>query len=118
MKSKTRKRKIPGFMRQVLALNITNLLEHHYKESRNRTMALAKDAGISLSSVQRTLGRETGASVDTIEAIAAVFHLSAYQLLLPLLEVRNPQVVKGATKDEERLYRQWKSLKPADISHR
>lgn len=70
-------------MREVLAQNINRLMEQRYRESSNRPMALAKDAGVSLSSVQRTLSRETGASIDTVEAFARVFGLSAYQLLMP-----------------------------------
>ncbi len=70
-------------MREVLAQNINRLMEQRYAASSNRPMALAKDAGVSLSSVQRTLSRETGASIDTVEAFARVFELDAYQLLMP-----------------------------------
>lgn len=70
-------------MREVLAQNINRLMEQRYAASSNRPMALAKDAGVSLSSVQRTLSRETGASIDTVEAFSKVFGLSPYQLLMP-----------------------------------
>ena len=95
-------------MRQVLALNVAQLMELHYKLSTNRPRALARDAGVSLSTVQRILSAQTGASLDNVEAVAAAFQLSAYQLLIPNLHPDNPQVVHGATKDEERLYRRWK----------
>lgn len=108
MKTGPKKRKVPGFMREVLALNITNLMQQHYRDSPNKPLKLAKEAGVSLSTVQRLINKETGATLDNIEAIAAAFQLSAYQLLLPALEAKNPQVVRGATKDEERLYRLWK----------
>lgn len=70
-------------MREVLAQNVNRLMEERYKESANRPMSLAKDAGVSLSSVQRTLSRETGASIDTVEAFARVFGLPAFQMLVP-----------------------------------
>jgi len=70
-------------MREVLAQNINRLMEQRYKESSNRPRALAVDAGVSLSTVQRTLSREAGASVDTVESFAKVFGLQAYQLLMP-----------------------------------
>lgn len=70
-------------MREVLAQNINRLMAQRYKESSNRPLALSKAAGVSLSSVQRTLSRETGATVDTVEAFARVFGLSPYQLLMP-----------------------------------
>ena len=83
MNGQTKKRKTPGEMREVLAQNINRLMDQRYKESGNRPMALAKDAGVSLSTVQRTLSREAGASIDTLEAFAKVFGLSAYQMLMP-----------------------------------
>lgn len=70
-------------MREVLAQNVNRMMEQRYRESSNRPMALAKDAGVSLSTVQRTLSREAGASIDTVESFAKVFGLSAYQMLVP-----------------------------------
>jgi hypothetical protein len=67
----------------VLAQNINRLMDQRYKESSNRPMALAKDAGVTLSTVQRTISRETGASIDTLEAFAKVFGLAPFQLLVP-----------------------------------
>jgi AraC-like DNA-binding protein len=95
-------------MREVLADNLRRLMDHHYRESTNRPKTLAKDAGVSLSTVQRILARETGATLDNIESLAGVFHLSAYQILVPMLDAKNPQLIKGATVDEQRLYRMWK----------
>jgi len=83
-------------------------MERHFKESRNQPKALATASGMSLSQIQRILKPEIGTSVDQLEALAAVFQLSTYQLLIPDLDVGNEQVVHGATKAEERLYRQWK----------
>jgi transcriptional regulator with XRE-family HTH domain len=108
MKGRKKTPKVAGFMRQVLALNVKQLMDVHLRESGNKPMALAKAAGVSLSTVQRIVRSETGASLDNIEAIAAAFQLSAYQLLVPNLHPENPQVMHGATKDEERLYRRWK----------
>lgn len=83
-------------------------MESHYRESGNKPKALAKDAGVSLSTVQRILASETGATLDNIESIAGAFQLSAYQVLVPMLDTKNPQLIKGATVDEQRLYRLWK----------
>lgn len=95
-------------MRHVLAENVAALMALHFKESRNRPKALSVKAGVSLSTVQRVLGAKTGASLDNIEAIAEVFELSVYQILIPALDIGNPQIVSGAMKNEERMYRQWK----------
>lgn len=108
MKGKKKTPKVPGFMRTILAGNVSRLMDHQYRDSSNRPMALAKDAGVSLSTIQRVLSKESGATLDNIEAIAAAFDVSVYQLLIPSLDILNPQVVQGAMKNEERMYRQWK----------
>ena len=116
MTKQPKRRKIPGFMREVLAQNVRKLVAHHFSDSRNKPMALAKAAGVSLSTAQRIMASETGASLDNIEAIASVFDLSAYQLLVPSLDPTNPPIVKGATKLEERLYRLWKQNRLPDTT--
>lgn len=83
MKGQTKKHKVPGEMREVLAQNVNRLMEERYKTSPNRPMSLANDAGVSLSSVQRILSRETGASIDTVEAVAKVLGLPTFQMLVP-----------------------------------
>jgi len=83
MNGQPKKRKVPGEMRELLAQNINRLMEQRYRENSNRPMALAKEAGVSLSTVQRTLSREAGASIDTVEAFAKVFSLPPFQLLVP-----------------------------------
>lgn len=108
MKGKKKTPKVPGFMRHILATNVGKLMETHYRESRNRPKALAKDAGVTLSTIQRMLKAEVGASLDNIEAVADAFDISVYQLLIPELDIDNPQLVHGASADEKRLYRQWK----------
>jgi transcriptional regulator with XRE-family HTH domain len=109
MTSETRRRKVAGFMRVVLANNVNALMELRFRTSPNKPLALAKRAGISLSSVQRVLNQQAGASIDTIEALAAAFDLSGYQLLIPELHIQAPQEIVGAQKAEERAIRAWKA---------
>ena len=104
----TRKKKVPGIMRDVLAANVKALMEREFAGSDNKPMCLAKKADIALSSVQRTLKGRTGASIDTIEALSVALGVSPYQLILPGLDVDNPQVVSGATIEEKRLYVQMR----------
>jgi hypothetical protein len=70
-------------MRKILAQNIDWLMEQRYPDNPNRPLALAKEARVSLSSVQRTLSGQTGASVDTVEVFAKVFGVAAFDLLIP-----------------------------------
>ncbi len=108
MKRHPKTPKLPGFMRSVLAHNVEELMHRHFSMSSNKPKALAAQAKVSLSTVQRIIAAEVGASLDNIEAIASVFEVSTYQLLVPNLNIENPQVIKGATKDEERLYDVWR----------
>ena len=91
-------------------MNTQALMDVVFAESTNRPMDLAKKAGISLSSVQRVLSASAGASIDTIENLALALDVSPYQLIIPDLNISNPQVVNGASAAEKRLYaRQLKS---------
>lgn len=107
--------KVPGFMRTIASSNLSALLTKHYKQTTltARQRQLSKDAGVSFSTIQRIMQCDVGASLDNLESIAAVFDLSTYQLLIPGLNVNNPQVVKGASKDEQRIYAIWRKAQTA-----
>ena len=104
---KAKRPKIPGYMRTILAINTKNLLDYHFSESSNKPLALAEKSGLSLSSIQRVLNVNVGSSIDSIESIAEAFDISVYQLLLPNLDVENPQVVTGASASERQLYKRF-----------
>lgn len=95
-------------MRSVLAANVDRLMAHHFASERNKPMALAKKAGLTLSSVQRVLNESNSANLDTIERLALAFDLSVYQLLAPEIDPENPPVIKGATESERKLYGNWR----------
>lgn len=100
----THRKKIPGIMRAVLAANIAALMEHKFQGADNKPMKLAKSAGCSLSTVQRAISMEAGASIDTIEQLALALDVSPYQLIIPSLDIQNPQIVTGASSAEKRMY--------------
>lgn len=108
MTGKKKTPKVAGFMRAVFADNVQKLMLHHYRDSANRPKALAMAAGVSLSTVQRILAGASGATLDNVESVAGAFHLSAYQIMVPSLDPDNPPVIKGATQEEQKLYRSWK----------
>lgn len=87
-----RRSKRIGTIRKVLARNVVELMKQRYRDNPNRPLALAKDARLALSSVQRTIGAKTGASVDTLEALARVFRAQPFELLIP----RRPPGGKGS----------------------
>lgn len=114
MKGQKKTPKLPGFMRIVVAENVKALMALKFPDSLNQPKALAdatgkpKEGGQSLSTVQRILKGESGASLDTLEAIADALDVSLYQLLIPALDTKNPQIVQGATEAEEKMYRRWR----------
>lgn len=103
-----KRRKVPGFMREVVAQNVRQLVDRHYADVPNKPRRLAADVGVSLSTAQRILSADVGASLDTLEAIANIFELSVYQLVLPNLDTENPQIVSGASSAERSMYARFK----------
>ena len=114
MKGKKKTPKVPGFMRHIVAENVRGLMNIRFRESANRPKALSLatgapgEGGLSLSTIQRILAAESGASLDNLEAVADALDVSLYQLMLPALDAGSPQIVPGAVKSEERLYKQWR----------
>lgn len=84
---KPKRKKIPGLVRAVLADNVRQLMDDKYRtgmDTGNKPRGLARDAGVGLYTVQRILDANTGANLDTVEAIGKVFKAEAYELLTPL----------------------------------
>lgn len=76
----------PAISRKIVAANVRDLMNRQYIASRNRAGDLAKDAGCSLSSVQRVLKASSAARVDTLEALARALGVQPYQLFIPNLQ--------------------------------
>jgi DhnA family fructose-bisphosphate aldolase class Ia len=74
---------MPGNLRFVVAEKVRQRMDEIYKDSSNRTLALAKDAKVSHSTVQRIIKADVGTSLDSLEAIADKLKLPTYQLLIP-----------------------------------
>lgn len=88
MSKGTKKRKIPAAIsRAVVAANIESRMELRFADSTNKPMDLAEAAHISLSSVQRILGRQLGASIDTLELVANALECSVVELFIPTNEM-------------------------------
>lgn len=111
MKGQKKTPKAPGFMRLVVGQNVKKLLDYHYAHLPNitqRQRALAKDSKIGFGTVQRICKGEVGASLDNLEEIAMSLQVQLYQLVLSSLDVKNPQVVQGASEAEKRAYAIWR----------
>lgn len=65
----------------------------------NRDLYLAEKAEIGLGTVQRTRDCETGASVDTLEALARVLGIAPYEFLIPSPTMQKLLAVPAESQD-------------------
>jgi transcriptional regulator with XRE-family HTH domain len=86
--------------RAVLAKNLKALLAHG---GINQSQ-LAGKAGISHTTIGRVLKGSHAPDLDTLSAIASVFSLTPWQMLVPHLDPSNPPVLQAATAQERELY--------------
>lgn len=96
--------KVPGQLRKVIAANVDLMAQVEFRASPNKPMALALAAGVSKSTVQRIMAGDVGADLETLEKVAVALGLIPYQLFIPNLDVKNPQVAKGAMPGERKAY--------------
>lgn len=114
MKRGPRQPRQAGIYRDVIARNVGALMRLYYDGSSNMPKKLAEDSGVGLYTVQRMVAGKSGCTIDSIEKVALQLGVSVYQLFIPNLNIRNPQVVQGATKEEERLYKQFDDAAKAE----
>jgi hypothetical protein len=95
---------------QILAKNLKALMEANARRGLGTQMAVAeatrhKGAAIDQTTVSRILRAEVKVQLDTLEAIARAFEVEPYQLLIPGLNPKNPQILRSLSPTEERLYK-------------
>lgn len=97
---------------QTVAVNLTRLMEH--ERDRKRTYwtaeAVGKKAEIGHGTVDRVAKGQTRVNIANLQAIAAVFGLRAWQLLVPDMEPDNPPVLKMPSEAERQWYSQLQEL--------
>lgn len=92
----------------ILAKNLAALMRANPELHTQQAVAAAtKRAGqaIDQKTVSRILKAEVSVQIDTVQAIALAFGVEPYQLLIPGLDARNPQVLRALSPEEENLYR-------------
>lgn len=91
--------------REVLAENLSALMRDR---PRLDTFKKIVAAGVpSNGTLDRIRRKKAGCSVDQLDALADVFDLEPWQLLIPGLQPNNPPIVRDVTDAERRL---WKRL--------
>ena len=92
-------------IKKVLADNVKRLKE---KEGLSNAR-MAKKCHVANGTIDRAL-RATGAlDIESVTAIAAAFHLQAWQLLVPDLDPSNPFVICTISPEEQALYTRLKA---------
>lgn len=92
--------------REILATNLRALmLKHGHSEG-----DLFKKSKVAQSTINRTLKCQTAITTDKLEAIASVYNLWPWQLLIPNLDTNNPQMLKVLSKEEQLFYEKMKAL--------
>ncbi len=89
---------------KILAANVKALMDANKMELGSQPK-LAKAAKIDQTTVGRVLGAKNKVQIDTVEALASAFGVEPYQLLIPGLNAKNPQVLRSLSAEEENLYK-------------
>lgn len=104
-------------VKQVVAENLRTLIRYaaDHKQPYADAKSLAIKAGVYPSTVGHILKRTTAPKIDTLEALANVYKLPAWALLIPGLDPSNPPVIPY-TDAERALY--WRIQQVAkDLMH-
>jgi hypothetical protein len=89
---KSKKDKGGWLLRPIVADNLREHMERFFRNKpriTNRALWLAKKAELGIGTVQRTLSCSSGASIDTLEAIAKVLGVQPYKLLMPSAKMQS-----------------------------
>lgn len=109
-------------MQRVIAENIRALMQSGRGGLRTQEAVAkaARAAGfpIDQKSISRALNATNALQVNTIQAIAAAFDVEPYQLLIPGLDPRNPQILRTLSPVEERLYKALEDARATDRKDR
>lgn len=92
--------------RQILATSLKALLRSGLGPANQSE--LKRKSGVAQSTIGRILQCETAATIETLEQIAGVYGLQAWQLLVPDMEPSNPPVLAVASPKERELYQRLK----------
>jgi hypothetical protein len=98
-------------LRLILWHNVSALMRASW--GRENLTRLSKEAGLGPGTVSRLKACETHVQTDTLDAIASVFDLHAWQLLVPNIEPGNAPVLQLASPAERKLYKKFLEFKRA-----
>lgn len=94
--------------RRVLGANITRLMQA--RQNLNSNPKLSKRAGIGIATISRIINGETAATLDTLTRLAEAFGVQSWQLLVPNLDPKSPQILRSSSPQEAELYERLRKV--------
>ena len=88
-------------VRRVLATNVRRLIDH----SGHSDPEAARQVGMKPFQLQRITRAEHAVTITTLQKLANGYGVEPYQLLVPNLNPKDPQVLRVLSPEEERLYK-------------
>ena len=107
--------KKPALIKRFFAPNLVALIDLKYgcKGTRTeRAIALSKDSGVGKNTIIRGCDPDdpTSISIDNLERLANCLNVLPYQLLIPYLDVKSPQVAHSLKTKDKDLYLRFNDL--------
>lgn len=99
--------------RQVLAVNVNRLMES--RPDVGTTIRLARASKVGNGTIGRIRNGTVACTIDTVQAIAQVFGIDVWQLLVPEFDPRNPPILRGASQAEREFYEKLEALLAARV---
>lgn len=96
----------------VVAANLQRLMDNEKDRKRDlwTDKAVGKAATLGHGTVHRTRKGTHAIKIDNLQAIAKVFGLKAWQMLIPNIEPGNPPMLKALSPTEAKLYEDLQKL--------
>lgn len=94
----------PNFVRQIIGANLKALMKNHPHLDSQMKIQTKTKGRVSQRTVGRILEGSVSVTVDNLAELADIFGLQPWQMLLPNLDPKNPQLVPAITPAEKALY--------------
>ena len=92
--------------KEILAKNLRKFMD----KNKHSEQYVHKKTGIAQSTVGRILRVESSATLDSLESIASLYGLQAWQLLVADIDPSNPPLLRNMSEPEKLFYEKIKDL--------
>jgi len=97
-------------VKDVVGSNVRALVGERHKDLAAACLHLK----IKETQLKRIMAGKHAVTMTTVERIAAAYDLAAYQLLVPGLNPKNPQVLRTLGPHEEKLYKVLEEMRKGE----